>query len=68
MIAEQTAHYLTYGGRIAAEIQEKLFDYLDHEVLVSTGGLASPVVSAPLNRAALGNADAIKATMTRLVA
>jgi 2-oxoisovalerate dehydrogenase E1 component len=68
MIAEQTAHYLTYGGRIAAEIQEKLFDYLDHEVLVSTGGLASPVVSAPLNRAALGNADAIKATMQRLVA
>src|SRR6185295_18330091 len=56
MITEQTAHYLTFGGRMAAEIQERLFDYLDHEVLVSTGGIASPVVSAPLNRAALGNA------------
>ncbi|PZU83924.1 MAG: MFS transporter [Shinella sp.] len=53
VIAEQTARGLSMGATWAAEIQERFFDSLDHEILRVTGGLAAPTVSAVLNRAAL---------------
>ena len=53
VIAEQTARGTSIGARIADELQTRLFDYLDHEIVRVTGGLAAPVVSKVLNQAAL---------------
>ena len=53
MIAEQTARGTSIGARIVDEVQTRLFDYLDHEIVRVTGGLAAPVVSKVLNQAAL---------------
>lgn len=65
-IVEQVARGLSLGGRLTQEIQDRLFDYLDHEVLHVTGSLSAPVVSAPLNRAALGGADKLRAALQTL--
>jgi len=67
LIAEQAARGLGIGARLAQEIQERLFDRLDHEVLRVTGSLSSPVVSAPLNKAALGDAGKVADGLRRLV-
>ncbi|MEX2648750.1 MAG: thiamine pyrophosphate-dependent enzyme [Alphaproteobacteria bacterium] len=67
LVAEQTTRGIGIGARIVQELQERLFDQLDHEVLRVTGGLASPVVSAPLNRAALGNAEGVATALRHLV-
>lgn len=66
LIAEQTQRGLSIGGRLTQEIQDRLFDYLDHEILHVTGSLSAPVVSAPLNRAALGSAEKVKAALETL--
>lgn len=68
MIAEQTARLLSMGATWAAEIQERYFDHLDHEVLRITGGLAAPTVSLPLNRAALADASTVREGLARLMA
>ncbi len=65
-IVEQVARGLSLGGRLTQEIQDRVFDYLDHEVLHVTGSLSAPVVSAPLNRAALGGADKLRAALQTL--
>lgn len=66
IIAEQTAHCLTMGGTWAAEIQGRFFDYLDHEVLRVTGGLAAPTVSSVLNKAALGSVARMRAALMEI--
>ncbi len=66
LIAEQTARRLSMGATWCAEIQERFFDYLDHEILRVSGGLAAPTVSAPLNRAALGAREGIRDTMMKM--
>ncbi|WP_339757115.1 thiamine pyrophosphate-dependent enzyme [uncultured Hoeflea sp.] len=66
IIAEQTARRLSMGATWCAEIQERFFDYLDHEILRVTGGIAAPTVSSPLNRAALGDTNAIRDTMLKM--
>ncbi|MBP5857116.1 MFS transporter [Marivibrio halodurans] len=53
VIAEQTTHGTGIGARIAQEAQERLFDWLDHEVVRVAGTQSSPVVSKVLERAAL---------------
>jgi 2-oxoisovalerate dehydrogenase E1 component len=53
VIAEQTARGTSIGARIVDELQTRVFDYLDHEIVRVTGGLAAPVVSKVLNQAAL---------------
>lgn len=63
VIAEQVASGLSLGRHWMAEIQSRAFDDLDHEILHVTGSLSSPVVSAPLNRAALGSVEKIKAAL-----
>ena len=68
MIAEQTTRGITLGPQIASEIQARLLDHLDHEILQVAGGRASPTVSAPLNRAALAGKTEVAAAMRRLVA
>ncbi len=66
MVAEQTTRGITLGAQIAAEIQARFLDHLDHEVLRVAGGRASPTVSAPLNRAALGGKAEIAAALGEL--
>jgi 2-oxoisovalerate dehydrogenase E1 component len=68
VIAEQTARRQTLGGTWAGEIQERFFDFLDHEILRVTGGLASPTVSSVLNRAALGSVGDIREAIVRIAA
>lgn len=68
LIAEQTARGTSHGARIAQELQERCFDWLDSEILRVTGGEAAPVVSRPLNLAALGDAAKVAAGLRRLVA
>jgi len=53
VVAEQTARGTSVGARIVEELQTRIFDYLDHEIVRVTGGLAAPVVSKVLNQAAL---------------
>ena len=66
LIAEQTARRTSMGATWAAQIQERFFDSLDHEILRVTGGLAAPTVSAPLNRAALANVDTLRDALINL--
>lgn len=66
IIAEQTARGMSMGATWAAEIQERYFDCLDHEILRVTGGLAAPAVSAVLNRAALASAADVGEALLRI--
>ncbi len=67
VIAEQTARGTGHGARLAQEAQERLFDWLDHEVLRVSGTNAAPVVSQVLERAALaGQAEIAAALKTAL--
>jgi 2-oxoisovalerate dehydrogenase E1 component len=68
MIAEQTTRGITLGPQIANEIQARLLDHLDHEILTVAGGRASPTVSAPLNRAAIAGKAEVAAALRELVA
>ncbi|GKY87746.1 alpha-ketoacid dehydrogenase subunit alpha/beta [Sinisalibacter aestuarii] len=67
MVAEQTAEGLSLGPRIAAGAQARFFDYLDHEIICISGGRASPVVSKPLNAAALADAEKIAGGLKALM-
>jgi 2-oxoisovalerate dehydrogenase E1 component len=67
LIAEQTARGTSHGARLAQEIQERCFDWLDAEILRVSGGEAAPVVSRPLNLAALGDQAKVAAALRRLV-
>lgn len=66
VIAEQTARRLSMGATWAAQIQERLFDWLDHEILRVSGGLAAPTVSSVLNAAALGSVEKIKEALRQI--
>ncbi|PWE54930.1 MFS transporter [Metarhizobium album] len=66
IIAEQTARRLSMGATWCAEIQERFFDYLDHEIVRVTGGLAAPTVSLPLNLAALANTNDLREAMSKM--
>ncbi|WP_419899038.1 alpha-ketoacid dehydrogenase subunit alpha/beta [Roseomonas sp. USHLN139] len=68
LIAEQTARGTSHGARLAQEIQERCFDWLDAEILRVSGSEAAPVVSLPLNLAALGDQTRVEAALRRLVA
>jgi 2-oxoisovalerate dehydrogenase E1 component len=68
LIAEQGARGTAMGSKLVQEIQARMFDYLDHEIIHVTGSLAAPVVSAPLNGAALAGVPEIAEGLSRLVA
>jgi len=57
LIVEQTSRGPSLGARIAQEAQERLFDWLDHEILRVSGSQAAPVVSKVLETAALAQED-----------
>ena len=67
IVAEQTARGTSHGARIAAEIGERFLDWLDAETVRVSGGEAAPVVSKPLNMAAVGDVAAVRAALDRLV-
>ncbi len=60
VIAEQMASGFSLGRHWIAEIQARAFDDLDHEILHVSGSLSAPVVSAVLNKAALGSAEKLR--------
>lgn len=66
VIAEQTSRGMSLGASWAAEIQDRYFDCLDHEILRVTGGLAAPTVSAVLNRAALASVGDVSEALLRI--
>lgn len=66
MIAERNARGTSIGSRIASEAQQRLFDWLDHEIIHVTGAEAAPVVSKILEHAALADAKTIEAALRRL--
>jgi 2-oxoisovalerate dehydrogenase E1 component len=66
IVVEQTARGPSLGARIVQEAQEKLFDWLDHEILRVSGSQAAPVVSKVLEKAALANVDDVVAGLHAL--
>jgi 2-oxoisovalerate dehydrogenase E1 component len=67
LIAEQTAHGTAHGARWVDEIQARCFDWLDAEIFRVSGGRAAPVVSRPLNEAALAGAAKVAEGLRRLM-
>src|SRR5207245_6452596 len=67
LVVEQTARGHGIGARIVQELQERCFDQLDHEILRVTGSQAAPVVSRPLNQAALAGAADIANGLRRVM-
>lgn len=61
VIAEQTTRGTSLGPHLATQVHERLFDWLDHEVVRVSGTLSSPVVSKVLERAALAGTPEIAA-------
>jgi 2-oxoisovalerate dehydrogenase E1 component len=68
IVVEQTARGTSHGARLAQEIQERCFDWLDHEILRVTGTNSSPVVSKVLEQAALAGLDQVVVGLRRLAA
>lgn len=66
MVVEQTARGTSIGSRLISDLQHRLFDELDHEILHVTGAHASPVVSKVLEQAALAGRDAVTQALRRL--
>ncbi|MFC3002695.1 alpha-ketoacid dehydrogenase subunit alpha/beta [Falsiroseomonas tokyonensis] len=67
LIAEQTAHGTAHGARWVDEIQRRCFDWLDAEIARVHGSRAAPVVSRPLNAAALADAATVAEGLRRLM-
>ncbi|NKC31179.1 MFS transporter [Roseomonas sp. BU-1] len=67
LIAEQTAHGTAHGARWVDEIQRRCFDWLDAEIGRVHGSRAAPVVSRPLNEAALAQAATVAEGLRRLM-
>jgi len=67
LVVEQTARGPSLGARIVQEAQEKLFDWLDHEILRVSGSQAAPVVSKAIEKAALAGVDEVVAGLAALM-
>ncbi|RSM84685.1 MFS transporter [Kibdelosporangium aridum] len=68
LIVEQGAIGTSYGGRLADEIQRRLFDWLDAPVDRVTGGEASPSISKVLERAAIARTEEVVIALRRIAA
>jgi 2-oxoisovalerate dehydrogenase E1 component len=66
LIAEQAALGTSYGSWLADEIQRRYFDWLDQPVQRVTGGEASPSISKVLERAAIAQADEVRAKLREI--
>ncbi len=68
LIVEQGAIGTSYGGRLADEIQRRLFDWLDAPIERVTGGEASPSISKVLERAAIARTEEVVTALRRIAA
>lgn len=68
LIVEQTARGTGHGARIAEEIQDRFFDWLDAPVMRVSGVNSAPVVSKTLETAALAGPAEVRAGLKRLMA
>jgi 2-oxoisovalerate dehydrogenase E1 component len=68
LIVEQGATGTSYGGRLADEIQRRLFDWLDGPVERVTGGEASPSISRVLERAATARTEEVVTALRAIAA
>ncbi|MFI5610135.1 thiamine pyrophosphate-dependent enzyme [Amycolatopsis sp. NPDC051903] len=66
LIVEQGALGTSYGGRLADEIQRRLFDWLDAPIERVTGGEASPSISKVLERAAIARTEEVAEALRRV--
>ncbi|QRP43220.1 thiamine pyrophosphate-dependent enzyme [Amycolatopsis sp. FDAARGOS 1241] len=66
LIVEQGAIGTSYGGRLADEIQRRLFDWLDAPIERVTGGEASPSISKVLERAAIARTEEVAEALRRV--
>lgn len=66
-IIEQTTRASSVGAYIADEIQRRFFDYLDQPVKRVTGRWAPPVVSKPLEAAALASEADVEAMIREMM-
>ncbi len=66
-IIEQTTRGASIGAYISDEIQRRFFDYLDQPVKRVTGKWAPPVVSKPLESAALASEADVEAMIRELL-
>jgi 2-oxoisovalerate dehydrogenase E1 component len=66
LIAEEGAVGTSYGGWLAAEIQRRLFDWLDSPIERVTGGEASPSISKLLERAAFARTEEVVAKLEQI--
>ncbi|MBH61342.1 MAG: MFS transporter [Alphaproteobacteria bacterium] len=67
MIAEETTRGTSVGARIVEMAQERLFDWLDHEIVHVTGTDSSPVVSKVLEEAALAGQAEVETGLQALM-
>jgi 2-oxoisovalerate dehydrogenase E1 component len=68
LIVEQGAIGTSYGGWLAAEIQNRCFDMLDQPIQRVHGGEASPSISKVLEAAACAGAGEIEAGLRLVMA
>lgn len=68
LIVEQGAIGTSYGGWLAAELQNRCFDMLDQPIQRVHGGEASPSISKVLEAAACAGAEEIEAGLHRVMA
>ncbi|GHJ38489.1 thiamine pyrophosphate-dependent enzyme [Streptomyces sp. TS71-3] len=68
LVVEQGASGTSYGGRLADEIQRRLFDWLDAPVERVHGGEASPSISKVLERAAIARTEEVVTALRRIAA
>lgn len=66
LLVEQGSPGPGYTGRIAAEIGERYFDYLDQPVQRVYGAQSTPTISKVLERAALADEPEIRAGIARV--
>lgn len=66
MIVEQTTRGTSISSRVVCDVQSRLFDWLDHQIIHVTGANSSPVVSKVLERAALAGSESVEAALRRL--
>ena len=67
LVVEQGPVGTSYGGFLAAEIQSRLFDWLDQPVQRVVGGEAAPSISKILEAATCAGSDEIIAGMRRVL-
>ncbi len=68
LVVEQGSVGTSYGGMLASEIQNRLFDWLDQPVQRVHGGEASPSISKVLEAAACANSKDVEAGLRRVMA